>query len=307
MTVAKAHILSAILRQLKSRPSFDSIGIEKYRNLLEKSALAFKPDKSIKTESFFINGIEAQWLLPLHHNEKHIIMYVHGGGFIAGSIKSHRDLASRIAIASKAKVLIFNYRLAPEHPFPAGLEDVKTIYQWLTNRYKDEYKISIVADSAGAGLALGLLSVLLKSTRYLPVCTVLLSPWIDLECKNNSLIENKKKDPLLNHDALKRTARLYTDHDDLSNSLISPVNNNFSGICPLLIQTGENEVLIDDSKILAQKLEQANAVVQLDIWKEMFHVWHYFAKYLPEGRDAIKEIGNFIKKHSQKQQSCKKY
>ncbi len=301
MTKTKSHVLSAIFRQLKSRPSFDSIGIENYRKLLEKSALAFKPDKSVKTESFFINGIEAQWLLPQCHNEKHIIMYVHGGGFIAGSIKSHRDLASRIAIASKAKVLIFNYRLAPEHPFPAGLEDVKTIYQWLTNKYKDGYKISIVADSAGAGLALGLLSMLLNSTRSLPVCTVLISPWIDLECKNNSLIENKKKDPLLNHDALKMTVRLYTDHDDLSNSLISPVNNNFSGISPLLIQTGENEVLIDDSKILAQKLEQANAVVQLDIWKEMFHVWHYFAKYLPEGREAIKEIGNFIKKHSQKQ------
>ena len=301
MTKIKSHVLSAIFRQLKSRPSFDSIGIENYRKLLEKSALAFKPDKSVKTESFFINGIEAQWLLPLYHNKKHIIMYVHGGGFIAGSIKSHRDLASRIAIASEAKVLIFNYRLAPEHPFPAGLEDVKTIYQWLTNRYKNGYKISIVADSAGAGLALGLLSMLLNSARSLPVCTVLLSPWIDLECKNNSLIENKKKDPLLNHDALKRTVRLYTDHDNLSNSLISPVNNNFSGISPLLIQTGENEVLIDDSKILAQKLEQANAVVQLDIWKEMFHVWHYFAKYLPEGREAIKEIGNFIKKHSQKQ------
>lgn len=301
MATTKSHVLSAIFRQLKSRPGFDSIGIENYRELLEKSALAFKPDKSVETESFFINGIEAQWLLPLYHNEKHIIMYVHGGGLIAGSINSHRDLASRIAIASNAKVLIFNYRLAPEHPFPAGLEDVKTIYQWLTNRYKNGYKISIVADSAGAGLALGLLSMLLNSARPLPVCSVLLSPWIDLECKNNSLIENKKKDPLLNYDALKKTARLYTDHDDLSNSLISPVNNNFTGISPLLIQTGENEVLIDDSKILAQKLEQANAVVQLDIWKEMFHVWHYFAKYLSEGREAIKEIGNFIKKHSQKQ------
>ncbi|MEN8211818.1 MAG: alpha/beta hydrolase, partial [Thermodesulfobacteriota bacterium] len=291
---------SAILRQLRSRPSFDSIGIEKYRNLLEKSALAFIPDKSVKTEPLYIKGIEAQWLQPLYHHEKHIIMYVHGGGYIAGSIKSHRDLASRIAIASMAKVLIFNYRLAPEHPFPAGLEDVKTTYRWLTKIYKNGYKISIVADSAGAGLSLGLLSLLLKSRKSLPVCTVLISPWIDLECKNSSLIENTKKDPLLNHSALKRTARLYTDHDDLSNSLISPVNSDFSGICPILIQTGENEVLIDDSKILAQKLEQANAAVQLDIWKNMFHVWHYFAKYLPEGREAINEIGSFIQKYSKK-------
>jgi epsilon-lactone hydrolase len=298
MTTTSSHILCAIFRQLRSRPGFDSIGIKKYRELLEKSALAFKPDKSIETESFHIKDIEAQWLLPLHHNEKHIVMHIHGGGYVAGSIKSHRDLASRIAIACEAKVLIFNYRLAPEYPFPAGLEDVKTIYQWLTNKYTDGYKISIVADSAGAGLSLGLLSMALQKSLPLPVCSVLLSPWVDLECKNSSLVENQNKDPLLSLDALQKTARLYTGLDDLSNPLISPVNNNFSGICPILIQTGENEVLIDDSKILAQRLEQAGAIVQLDIWAEMFHVWHYFARYLSEGQQAIKEIGDFIKKYS---------
>jgi len=300
VTKSRSYILSAIFRQLKSRPGFDSIGIENYRKLLEKSALAFKPDKSIISKSLNIKGIEAQWLKPLHHNEKHIIMYIHGGGNIAGSIKSHRDLASRIAKASSAKVLIFNYRLAPENPFPAGLEDVKTIYQWLMDKYTDNYKISIAADSAGAGLALALLSILLKESHSLPVCTVLLSPWVDLECKNSSLVENTKIDPLISLKALKRTARLYIDCDDVSNPLISPVNNNFSGISPVLIQTGENEVLIDDSKILAEKLEQAGVIVQLDIWENMFHVWHYFAKYLSEGRDAIEEIGNFIKKYSQK-------
>ncbi len=299
MTTTSSHILCAIFKQLRSRPSFDSIGIEKYRALLEKSALAFKPDRSIGTESFHINNIEAQWLRPLHYNEKHIIMHIHGGGYIAGSIKSHRDLASRIAKACDAKVLIFNYRLAPEHPFPAGLEDVKTVYKWLTNKYPDGYKISIVADSAGAGLALVLLSMALQESLPLPVCSVLLSPWVDLECKNSSLVENQTKDPLLNLNALQKTARLYTDHDDLSNSLISPVNNDFSGICPVLIQTGDNEVLLDDSKILAKKLEEAGAIVQLDIWEEMFHVWHYFAKYLSEGQEAIQEIGNFIKKYSQ--------
>ncbi len=300
MTTIRSHILSAIFRQLKSRPGFDSIGIEKYRMLLEKSALAFKPDDSIKTESFYINFIQAQWLQPELYNEKQIIMYIHGGGYVAGSINSHKDLASRIAQACEAKTLIFNYRLAPEHPFPAGIEDVRATYQWLTNTYPNGYKISIVADSAGAGLALCLLSLLLKKAKPLPVCAVLLSPWVDLECKNQSLVENAEKDPLLNLSALKSTARFYTDHDDLSNPMISPINGDFSGICPILIQTGEDEVLIDDSKNLAQKLENAGAIVQLDIWKEMFHVWHYFAKYLPEGKHAIKEIGNFIKKYSQK-------
>lgn len=296
MSTQRSKILSAVLRHLRSRPGFDAVGIEKYRKLLEKSALVLKPDKSVKAENFHINSIQAQWLKPESYDEKNIIIYIHGGGYIAGSINSHKEIASRIAIACDAKLVIFNYRLAPENPFPAGLEDVKTVYQYLADKYQDSCSISLVADSAGAGLGLALLSVLLKEKSVLPESAVLISPWIDLECKNRSLTENKDKDPMLSRDMLRKTARLYTDLD-LSNPLISPLNNEFSGICPILIQTGENEVLIDDSKILAQKLKQAGAAVKLEIWDEMFHVWHYFARYLPQGRDAIRDIGDFINRH----------
>ncbi|MBT3178608.1 MAG: alpha/beta hydrolase [Desulfobacula sp.] len=297
MSDKTSHILSAILRHLKSQPTFKSVGIKSYRNLLEKSALAFKPGKSIIGESFCIKTIEAQWLMPLHYSEKRIIMFIHGGGYIAGSINSHRDLASRIAVASDAKVLIFNYRLAPEHPFPKGFCDVRDVYQWLADNFRHPHKISLVADSAGAGLGLALLSELLAHGLSLPVCSVLISPWIDLECKNRSHIENRYKDPMLSQSILKRTARLYTDLD-ISLPLISPINNDFSGCSPVLIQTGGKEVLIDDSKILAKKLKTSGVKIQLEIWEEMFHVWHYFAKYLSQGRQAIKQIGSFIKKYS---------
>ncbi|NOX34855.1 MAG: alpha/beta hydrolase [Deltaproteobacteria bacterium] len=292
-----SHILESILKHLRSRPGFDSVGIGQYRKLLEKSAFAFKPYKSIKVEPFCIKGIEAQWLLPLHHNEKRIIMYIHGGGYIAGSINSHKDLASRIAKASNAKVLIFNYGLAPEHPFPEGLTDVKTMYQWLFDNYYDTCKISLAADSAGAGLGLSLLSWVLLEKRFLPVCSVLMSPWIDLECKNESHINNSGKDPMLSRETLKKAARLYTDQD-LSLPMISPVNSNFKGITPVLIQVGGHEVLMDDSKTLAQKLKKTGAIVELEIWEEMFHVWQYFARYLSEGRLAIEHIGSFIKNYS---------
>jgi epsilon-lactone hydrolase len=297
MNKTTMHILSSILRHLKSQPTFESVGINQYRRLLEKSAMAFKPDKSITMESLCIKGIKAQWLLPLHHNEQRIIMYIHGGGFIAGSINSHKDLASRIAIASQAKVLIFNYGLAPENPFPKGLTDVRTVYKWLMDHFQENNTISLVADSAGAGLALALLSGLLTNDRPLPSCSVLISPWIDLECKNSSYIENQDKDPMLSQSILKKTACLYTDQDK-SIPLISPINNEFSGLTPVLIQTGDQEVLIDDSKILAEKLKMAQVTVHLEIWKDMFHVWHYFARYLSQGRRAIKGIGNFIKKYS---------
>jgi acetyl esterase/lipase len=297
MTNRTSHILSAIFRQLKSRPTVESVGVEHYRLLLEKSVLAFKPDKSVKAIPFHIQAIEAQWLVPVDHDENRIIMYIHGGGYIAGSIKSHRDLASRIATACGAKVLIFNYRLAPEHPFPQGLTDVKTVYQWLLDNYRNTYKISLVGDSAGAGLTLALLSGLLMERSPLPVCSVLISPWIDLECKNNSHVKNREKDPMLSQSVLKKTARLYTDQD-LSTPLISPINNNFSGITPILIQTGEHEILIDDSKLLARKLKASGATVKLEIWEEMFHVWHYFAKYLSEGRQAIQQMGKFVQTYS---------
>ena len=297
MTTTKSRILPTILRHLRLRPTFDSVGIDKYRQLIEKNAKAFKPHKRIKSEPFHIKNIEAKWLVPLHHNEKRIILYIHGGGYIAGSIKTHMDIASRIATASEAKVLLFNYRLAPENPFPAGLFDIKTVYHWLMDKYQDTCKISLVADSAGAGLGLALLSELLKKDYTLPECSVLISPWIDLECKNRSIIENQEKDPMLTHHTLRKTAQLYTDQD-LSNPLISPINNDFTGISPMLIQVGEHEVLIDDSKILEQKLKSAGATVQLEIWDEMFHVWQYFARYLPEGKKAINHIGDFIKKYS---------
>jgi monoterpene epsilon-lactone hydrolase len=259
--------------------------------------MAFKPDISVKIEPVSINNIKAQWLIPLNLRKNRIIMYVHGGGFIAGSIKSHQDLATRIAIASDSRVLIFNYALAPENPFPKGLEDVKAVYKWLIEKYSDTTKISLIGDSAGAGLSLALLAGLLKKKLPIPACSILISPWIDLECKNTSMIENAPKDPMLSPAILKTTARLYTDKD-LSNSSISPINNDFSGICPILIQAGEHEVLIDDSKILAKKLKKTGATVELEVWEDMFHVWHYFSKYLSEGRDAINNIGNFIKKHS---------
>ena len=292
-----SRIISSIFRYLKTRPTFESVGIEPYRQLLEKGAAAFKPDASVKMKPFQINHIPAQWIIPPNADEKRTILYIHGGGYIAGSINSHKDLASRIALAAQGKILIFNYSLAPEKPFPAGLNDCKTIYQWLLSQTGPDDRICLGGDSAGGGLALALLAVILEEKMPLPHCSVLISPWIDLECNRSSHVENALKDPMLSPDVLKKTARLYTDKP-LTHPLISPIHNTFEGITPVLIQAGENEVLLDDTKYLAQKLRAAEATVELEIWKDMFHVWHYFAKYLSEGQKAIKVIGKFIRQHS---------
>ncbi len=297
MSKTTSHILAALFRHLKTYPTVDQVGVDPYRVLLEKNAAAFKPDKSVQTKPFRIDSIEAQWLIPETSGDKRVILYVHGGGFIAGSMHSHRDLASRVAKACEAKVLIFNYRLAPEHPFPQGLTDVETVYDWLTREHGDRHDIILMGDSAGAGLALSLLSGLLADRRPLPACSVLISPWINLDRRPLSPCGHTDADPMLSMDILKQTAALYTDKD-LSHPLISPINNDFTGITPVLIQTGENEILLDDSKHLAHKLRAAGAIVDLEIWEDMFHVWHYFAKYLSEGRQAIRRIGTFVRQHA---------
>jgi len=296
MNRVNSRVLSSILRYLKTRPTIESVGIKSYRQLLEKSAVAFKPDPSIYFDSFQINQIPAQWVIPPNADERSIIIYVHGGGYIAGSMNSHKDLASRIALAAEARLLIFDYRLAPENPFPAGLDDVRTVYQWVVDNFDRKTRICLVGDSAGAGLALAMLSIILKQRLKLPACSVLISPWIDLECRNLSHVENARKDPMLSQEALQKTALLYTDKD-VRLPLISPINNDFTGVCPMLIQVGENEVLLDDARFLADKIEKTGARVELEIWDDLFHVWHYFARYLSEGQKAIKKIGNFIKKH----------
>jgi acetyl esterase/lipase len=184
--------------------------------------------------------------------------------------------------------------LAPEHPYPCGLEDANTVYQYLIKQ--DIKKIGVAGDSAGAGLTLSLVARLLTGSHRLPNCCVFVSPWVDLTCRNKSFEENKENDPMLSLSQLKKTARLYTDRN-LSEPLISPLHNDFQGAPPCLIQAGQNEILIDDARILAQKFKSSGIHVQFEIWEDMFHVWHYFAKYLKEGRLAIKHIGAFIKQY----------
>ncbi|MCK5100673.1 MAG: alpha/beta hydrolase fold domain-containing protein, partial [Desulfobacteraceae bacterium] len=186
-----SRVLSSILKHLKSMPTFDQVGIERYRTLLEVSAKAFKLDKNIKFQPVKINEIKAERIIPEDLSSNKTILFIHGGGFIAGSISSHRDLASRIAKASKAEVLLINYRLAPEHPHPAGLEDALTSYKWLLNKNLLPRQIAIVGDSAGGGLTLAMLAKIKNLDLPMPSAAVFLSPWVDLENKNKSIKEKE--------------------------------------------------------------------------------------------------------------------
>ncbi len=297
------RILSIVIKQIQSRPSLESIGVKQYRALLEKSAAMFKIDKTIIYEQINVGSVQGAWLTPNNFTGRRIILYLHGGGFIAGSINSHRDLAARIAKASNAKLLIINYRLAPEHKFPVGLNDAFDTYKWLINKQILPKNIVIAGDSAGGGLALSLLLLIKQKGLAMPGCAVFLSPWIDLECRGKSHLKNKSKDPMLNHDMLWSTVKLYTGANkntnvvNLSDPLISPINGDLTGLCPMLIQAGSCEILEDDAVMLAEKAQNSGIENDLEIWEGMFHVWQYFARYLHEGQEAIEKIGTFIKNY----------
>ena len=253
--------------------------------------------KDSKLENVDAGGVPAAWMITPEVAKDRAILYLHGGGYVQGSITSHQDLAQRISIASKTKLLILDYRLAPEHPFPAALEDSVRAYEWLINNEGYDPKDLIIAgDSAGGGLTLATLVKLRDQEVQLPAAAVCLSPWTDLALTGDSLKLKIHEDPFVSPDGLMFSAGLYLGKTDPKNPFASPLYADFKGFPPLCIQVGSAEILLDDATRLAKRAKKAGIEVQLDIWEDMIHVFQAFAVMAPEGTEGINKIGEFIKK-----------
>jgi acetyl esterase/lipase len=253
--------------------------------------------KDSKLENVDAGGVPAAWMITPEVAKDRALLYLHGGGYIQGSITSHQDLAQRISKASKIKLLILDYRLAPEHPFPAALEDSVRAYEWLINNEGYDPKDLIIAgDSAGGGLTLATLVKLRDQEVQLPAAAVCLSPWTDLALTGDSLKLKIHEDPFVSPDGLMFSAGLYLGKTDPKNPFASPLYADFKGFPPLCIQVGSAEILLDDATRLAKRAKKAGIEVQLDIWEDMIHVFQAFAVMAPEGTEGINKIGEFIKK-----------
>ncbi len=271
--------------------------VEEGRAGLEEMARLAPLSKDAKLENVDAGGVPAAWMITPEVVKDRAILYLHGGGYVQGSITSHQDLAQRISSVSKTKVLILNYRLAPEHPFPAALEDSISAYEWLINSEGYNPKNLIIAgDSAGGGLTLATLVKLRDQGISLPVAAVCLSPWTDLALTGDSMKLKIHEDPFVSPDGLMFDAGLYLGKNDPKNPLASPLFADFKGLPPLCIQVGSAEILLDDSTRLAKRAREAGVEVQLDIWEDMIHVFQAFAVMAPEGTEGINKIGEFIKK-----------
>ena len=300
MPSLRSHIYRLVVKFLMS-PKFDTTSTaQKQRKALERfSTLSILPGKT-KIRPLQIGKINAEWISVGNTPENCVILYLHGGAYCIGSLNTHRELAARISKASKIKILQIDYRLAPEHPHPAAVEDAVFAYRWLLKNGFSSNNIVIAGDSAGGGLSIAALVKLRDLGEPLPSAAVCLSPWTDLELTGESMNTHIHKDPFLTPAWLNYMAKHYAADNDFRLPLISSVYANLAMLPPLLIQVGSDEIFLSASIRLAKRAREAGVDVTLDIWENMWHVWHFFAGKMPEANTALNYMGRFIRKHINK-------
>jgi acetyl esterase/lipase len=240
-------------------------------------------------------GVPAEWVVAAEADDNRVILYLHGGGYSLGSLDSHRRLVAHLSIEAKARVLNVDYRLAPEHPYPAAVHDAVAAYRWLLGQGVGADRVAISGDSAGGGLTLATLLALKDAGDPLPAAAVPLSPWTDLEGTGDSMRSRAAVDLMIQPARLKETADLYANGADLRQPQLSPLHGDYAGLPPMLIQVGDAEVLLDDATRVASIAEAAGVDVTLEVWDEMPHVFQAFVGLLPESDDAVARIGQFVR------------
>jgi len=259
---------------------------------------AYDYDKSIKSEPVMVGELKAEWLTAPGADPARAILYLHGGGYVIGSIETHRALAARLSQASGSRVLLLDYRLAPEHPHPAAVEDAVAAYRWLLDKGVSPKKIALAGDSAGGGLTAAALVAIRDAGLKMPAAGVCISPWVDMEGIGESMTTKAAEDPLVQKDGLVQMAAAYLSGKDPKTPLAAPIYADLHGLPPLLIQVGTAETLMSDSTRLADRARAAGVDVTYRPWDNMVHVWHLFASALDEGQRGIEEAGQFVRKHT---------
>ena len=272
-------------------PSF-SLPVAEQRARAEKMARYFRLPKDLQCQAVDADGVPAKWIIPAAADEG-VILYLHGGAYCLGSVNAHLDLLARLARAANRKLLAIDYRLAPEHPHPAALEDAVTAYRWLLGQGTAPAQIVIAGDSAGGGLTLVTLLALRDADMPLPAAAVCISPWTDLALTGASMHVKADVEVILSPESLAMFAGLYAAGQSLTHPLISPLYADLAGLPPLLIQVGTDEILLDDATRFAHKAQAAGVEVTLEVWQGMFHVFHIFP-FFAETAEAVAQIGEFV-------------
>jgi acetyl esterase/lipase len=289
-----AKVLRVALRIVNRRPGRRLQPAAKVRKRLRRiEPFVPRPPKGTTTLALEADGIQALRIDVPQARRDRCVLFFHGGGYSYGNAPLYQDFMWRIGTAARASVVYFDYRLAPEHPFPAALDDAVRVARWVATQF-DPQRIAFVGDSAGGGLVLATLKKLRDQADTLPRAAVAISPWTDLALTGPSLRTNYKADPMMDAAQFPAIAKRYLGGADPRDPYVSPLYGDAAGLPPTLIQAGSDEVLLDDAVRMAEAMRAAGCDIELDVWPKMPHVWHLYARILPEGRKAIDRVGQFL-------------
>lgn len=281
-------------------PKFRRAGksIPLYRELDELIMKNQKVPKNTEITPVRAGDVAAEWISAPDAKTDSAVLYLHGGAFIMGSPATHREIAARLSATAHAKMLVIDYRLAPEHPFPLALKDSLTAYRWLLDNGYSGKRVCIGGDSAGGGLTLQTLITLRDEGDALPAGAFFLSPQTDwVHFDGESYVTRSAVDPLNTEEMCKFSASLYVSGDDPCSPLLSPVNADLTGLPPLCIHVGDHEILLSDSIRLAERARASGVDIDLKVWPGMWHFFQASARFVPEARRSIDDIGRFVRSH----------
>jgi len=283
----------ALREMIAARPRATELA--QRRRDMDARGLAFGTAADVTVEKLSAGGVPAEWTTTPGASRDSAVLYFHGGGYVIGSLDSHRHLVSEVGRACAARVLAIDYRMAPEHPFPAAVHDALAAYRFLLDSGIRPGRICIAGDSAGGGLVIAAMLAIRTAELPQPGCGWCISPWVDLACTGASMQDNATRDPNVQKAGVLEFAGIYLAGADPRSPLASPIHGDLRGLPPLLIQVGSVETLLDDSIGIARLAGLADVSVDLQIWPEMIHVWHLFHPMLTAGRGAIAVGGVFVR------------
>lgn len=286
--------MDAVIQLLNANQAEGDPTVEEQRAGMEALAGSFPLPEGAQQRAETIAGVPCEWQSVDGAKDDAVLLYFHGGGYVIGSVNTHRGLVTGFSGASGITGLSVDYRLAPENPFPAAVEDAVSVYHALLEQGRDPSKIAIGGDSAGGGLSLALLLAARERGLPQPACAALLSPWSDLRIVAKAYESRKDSDPMVRKDGISAMAAHYLGDTDPTNPLASPILADLSGLAPMMIHVGDREVLLDDSVDLAARAEEAGVDVTLKVWPDMIHVFQAFYPMVEEARQSIAEMGAFI-------------
>ena len=291
----RARVISFVMRHTikKQMSTFeDHLALRK-----QAGSSTGRTPAEVHTQSVSANGVPAEWVRWQEPTDDGAIVYLHGGGYVFGSLDSHRSIAWRLARASGMSVLLVDYRLAPEHPYPAAVDDAFSAYRWLLDQQVAQDRLVVAGDSAGGGLATALMLRLKTEGLRLPEAAMLLSPWADLTLSGASISDNAERDAMLSREALTKFKTLYLQDTDPGTAYASPLYADLSGLPPVHITVGSTEVLLSDAENLVTRINSYGGTAELSVWPKLPHVFPILGDLIPESKQAIEDMAAFIRTH----------